>query len=184
MVRVTAGSIYLQQGEGIGGVAAVIVTYQQNELYSAATAAGVLFYNLPLSAARVAIIDAGFDASALDTPADAVTWRSTLTAAFASELEAINIVLDTLAPSDDVAEIRDKQAELQGHVVALNRQLCIEAVRIEIMRCEAEMDRQVPIMRQMMGPKAEDWEVRAMVNHGPLGKRLQALLAEMRELAQ
>ena len=162
----------------------MIVTYENNGTYSAATAAGVLFYSVSRVEAERVLANAGIDPAALDTPADAVTWRSTLTQAFASELEAINLVLDTLAPSDDVAEIRDKQAELQSHVVELNKQLAIEAIRIEIMRCEAEMDRQLPLMRQLLGARSEEWEARVVVNHGPLGKRLQALLAEMRELMQ
>lgn len=162
----------------------MIVTYQHGGRYSAATAAGVAFYAVSRIEAERALENMGIDPAALDSPVDPLTWRSTLMAAFASELEAINSLLDTLAPSADVAEIQAKQAELQGQLVELNRQLCIEAVRIEIMRCEAEMDRQLPIMRQLMGAKAEDWEVRAMIQHGPLGKRLAALLSEMRGLMQ
>jgi len=161
----------------------MIVTYEHGGRYSAATAAGVAFYSVSRIEAERALTNMGIDPAALDSPADALTWRATLTAAFASELEGINSVLATLCPSDEVAEIREKQAELQGHVAALNRQLAIEAVRIEIMRCEAEMDRQLPIIRQLLGARSEEWEARAMVNHGPLGKRLAALLAEMRELA-
>ncbi|HMO86475.1 MAG TPA: hypothetical protein PKC18_16310 [Lacipirellulaceae bacterium] len=160
----------------------MIVVHENAGRYSAATAAGVLFYGLSYEAAALALIDAGFPAAALDAPADDVTWRSTLTAAFAAEIEQLNGRIETLAPSTAVDDIRERQDMLHMQMQQLHRSLRLESLRIEIARCEAQLDRQFPAVKALMPANAADWEVRQMIEIGPLGKRLQALWAEYEEL--
>jgi hypothetical protein len=159
-----------------------LVVYENAGRYSAASIAGVQFYNLSYEAAAVALMDAGFSIGLLESPVDGLTWRSTLTSAFANEIQALNEQVAGLAPSFDVDELRDKQADLEAGMVLLNRQLRAEGIRTEIARCEAEMDRQLPLTMQLMGPRAKEWEARLIVSGGPWGKRLEALHAEWRQL--
>jgi len=160
-----------------------MIIHRNVDLFSACSSAGILFTNLDRSTAAAVLSAAGFDESLLDVPSDPILYRSTWTQAVNSELNALAEAIDDLPQyGDDVVAIHDKQVQIEAGMIKLNRQLRIEGIRTEIARAEAEMDRQLPIMRKIMGAKAEDWEVRMMVNHGPLGKRLQALLSEMQEL--
>src|SRR5262245_43845888 len=124
-----------------------LVIHENAGRYFAASSAGVLFYGLKYEAAAIALADAGFPIALLDTPVDGLTWRSTLTSAFANEIHALNDQVATLAQSTDVEGVRQKQADLEAGMVLLNRQLRVEGIRTEIARCEAEMDRQFPITR-------------------------------------
>jgi len=160
-----------------------MIIHRNGDLFSACSSAGILFSNLDRPTAAAVMAAAGFDESLLDSPSDPVVFRSTWTEAVSNELNALAEAIDDLPQyGDDVAEIQDKQAQIEAGMVELNRHQYIEGIRIEIMRAEAEMDRQLPIMRKMMGPGAADHEVYLMVKLGPVGKRLQALLSEMREL--
>ena len=159
----------------------MIVTYENNGLYSAASAAGCMFYSVSRIEAERQLIEAGIDAECLDSPVDGVTWRSTLTSAMVNEIAALDAAIGIMASVEDVSDLRERLDILHDRQTDLSVQVRAADIRTEIARAEAEMDRQLPIMRKIMGAKAEDWEVRMMVNHGPLGKRLQALLSEMRE---
>lgn len=159
-----------------------LVVFENAGRYSAASSAGVLFYNLPYEAAAIALNDAGFPIGLLEKPVDGLTWRSTLTSAFANEIASLNDAITTLAPSSDVEAVQAKQAELEAGMVALNRQLQIEGIRTEIARAEAELDRQLPLTMQLLGPRAQEWEAKIMVANGPVAKRLAALWAELRAL--
>jgi hypothetical protein len=159
----------------------MIVVYENAGRYSAASSAGVLFYNLRYEAAAITLADAGFPIALLESPVDGLTWRSTLTAAFANEIQALNQQVAALAPSSDVDDVRERQDALAGQLDHLQRAIRLADLRTEIARAEAELDRQLPLMRQLM-PRSPNWEVNAMVAHGPAAKRLASLVAEWRSL--
>lgn len=156
------------------------IIYENAGLYSACTSAGVLFYGLSRADAEQRLAEAGVDAVALDSPCDALTWRSTLTAAFASELESIDARLDQVASTEDVETLRQKQLAISASIGMLSASIKEEKRRRELADSEAELNRRADAMfAQWPASFRTDPAYVALVwsslRNTPLGQRIQEL---------
>lgn len=153
------------------------IIYHNAGLYSACTSAGVLFYGLSRADAEQRLAEAGVDAAALDSPVDGLTWRSTLTAAFASELESIDGRLDQVATTDDVSDLRERQAAISTSIKTLSASINEEKRRRELAEAVAELNRRAEaalsrIDRTNPALVAVVW---ATLRKSELGRRIQEL---------
>lgn len=154
--------------------------YENAGRYSAASSAGVLFYSLPRAEAARRLSEAGFPESLLDSPVDGLTWRSTLTAAFAAEIEGLTAAVDALPQTVDVDDIRSRQSDLQQHVDTLQAEVAEDrrraSTRAEVARLEAELASKFAPLRAAL-PRHTDAEVNALLNNGDLASRIRKLRA-------
>ncbi len=162
----------------------MIPTFENAGRHSAASAGGVLFYNLPRAAAERRLRDAGFDPAILDTPVDGLTWRSTLTAAFAAEIEGLTAAVDAL-PAEAAAQVAaingrlDTLAAQQGELaaeVAEDRRRA--GTRAEVARLEAELQAKFGPLRAAL-PRHSDAEVNALLNNSDLAQRIRKLRSQL-----
>lgn len=156
------------------------IIYHHAGLYSACTSAGVLFYGLSRADAEQRLAEAGVDAAILDSPCDGLTWRSTLTAAFASELESIDSRLDHVATTEDVESVRQRQQAISASIGMLSASIKEEKRRRELADGEAELNRRAEAMfAQWPASFRTDPAYVALVwsslRNSPLGKRIQEL---------
>ncbi|BBO34464.1 hypothetical protein [Lacipirellula parvula] len=119
----------------------MIVTYQQDNRYSAAVAGGgVVCYQLPRAAAAAAICDAlGVNLTEanrlLDNPASPAEWRATFSAAVAADLESLSDEVETLAD-------RERAEKLAARITTLGEMLAeIHAQQTEANRLAAEANK-------------------------------------------
>jgi hypothetical protein len=114
----------------------MITVYENAGLYSAATAAGILFYALPRPEAERRLIESGFPPSLLDSPVDGLTWRSVLTSAFASEIESISTEVESLAGAseDAVANLTQRLEVVRKGQRRLRRQLSATGAAVSVER--------------------------------------------------
>lgn len=163
-----------------GDSSPALVVYKSGDLYSAATQAGVAFYNYSLPAAQVWLIENGFDAGLLDSPVDGLTWRSTLTAAFASELESIDLRLDQVASTEDVEDLKAKQLAISASIDTLSSEIREEKRVRELAQLEAQYARAVETMFSQWPARYRNEPryvalVHSTLRNSPLGRRIQEL---------
>jgi len=162
----------------------VIVIYENNELYSAASAAGCMFYSVSRVEAERQLIEAGIDAECLDSPVDGVTWRSTLTSAMVNEIAALDAAIGMMAQVEDVADLRERLDILHDRQTDLNRQMRQTDIRQEIARCENILwQQELPQLMHAVGKRADEYQcVLILKRTSPTAKRIEALRAEWESL--
>jgi len=161
---------------GAGDSSPALIIYQNGDAYSAATQAGVAFYNFNLPAAQVWLIENGFDVGLLDSPVDGLTWRSTLTAAFASEIEGINETLADLAPSSDVEAVRSKAETIAANLADLSASVAAEQNRRkEIAELQRALRLMFPTIKAALPGKPSDEEVQQNINATYHARRLREI---------
>lgn len=129
-----------------------ITIYENAGLFSGATSSGVLFYNLPRPQAEQRLRDSRFDPACLDTPVSGVEWRSTLTAAFASEIETLTEEIEGLAGASEDAvsalnsrldKVNRNQRRLMRQLAATSDAVAVERQDRQERETEAEIDRRM-----------------------------------------
>ncbi len=161
-----------------GDSSPALVIHKSGDLYSAATQVGIAFFQYSLPAAQVWLIENGFDAGLLDSPADALVWRSTITAAFASELESIDLRLDQVASTADVEAIKSRQEIISENLAALSAGVRAEQRRREIEAGEIELNRRAEATFAQVGGRDNPVTIAAVwstLRNSPLGRRIKEL---------
>lgn len=153
---------------------APIVLYQHPPgRWSAATSVGLLFYSLSSSEAEARLAEVGIASPLISV--DGLTWRSTFAAATASELEAINMTLETLPQSTDVEALKSRQEVIAANLSALSANVAAEqSRRAEIAELEADLRSRFPAVKQALRAKT-DAEVWAVLNLTLQAQRLREL---------
>ena len=151
-----------------------IVLYEHAGRWSAATSVGLLFYSLSVADAENQLREVGITSPLISC--DALTWRSTLTAAFASEIEGINATLEGLPQTADVEAVRSKQAIIEENLAALSASVRAEQNRrAEIARLQHALRLMEPSVRAALPGKPTDDEVRQVLNATYHARRLKEI---------